>query len=281
MALLRNWGGLMSHQTELDHGMPDQTWQASNAQIAAAKEQWVLAHQVNMTPSCRDEWHEHDWYQLMYASDGVLNAHTRQRALVVPPQRAVWIPPHTEHSAYALNGAKFRSLYFHPHKQPLCLGTESRVLAVTPLIRELILAVVARCRVPEQWGAADDRMTQVLLHQLSVQPDIPLTIVTPQDARLKPLVEALQHNPGDETSLLEWSQRLGLSSRTLARSFTRETGLGFREWRQKLRLLHSLDLLESGVSVTQAALEVGYQSPSAFIQSFKHAFGATPKEYMA
>lgn len=260
--------------------MQDQTWRAANAQIAAADERWVLAHQVNMTPSCRDEWHEHDWYQLMYASEGVLSARTRQRALVVPPQRAVWIPPQTEHSAHALNGAKFRSLYFHPNKQPLCLGVESRVLAVTPLIRELILAVVARCGATGPWAEADDRLTQVLLHQLSVQPDIPLTIVTPQDTRLKPMTDALAHNPGDETSLLGWAQRLGLSSRTLARCFVRETGLGFREWRQKLRLLHSLDLLESGHSVTQTALEVGYQSPSAFIQSFKQTFGATPKDYM-
>lgn len=260
--------------------MPDQTWQAANAQIAVAEERWVLAHQVNMPPQVQDDWHEHAWYQLMYASEGVLTANTRQNAMVVPPQRAVWIPPRMAHSAFALNGAKFRSLYFHPHKLPLCLGQESRVLAVTPLIRELILAVVERCRTPTLWSEADDQLTTVLLHQLRIQPDIPLTLVTPQDERLRPMITALQKNPADETSLQDWAQSLGLSSRTLARSFVRETGLGFREWRQKLRLMHSLDLLESGASVTQAALEVGYQSPSAFIQSFKQAFGATPKSYI-
>ena len=37
--------------------------------------------------------------------------------------------------------------------------------------------------------------------------------------------------------------------------------------------------LSSGASVTAAALDVGYQSPSAFIAAFKRAFGVTPARW--
>lgn len=253
--------------------------QCVNGQIAQAGTRWVLAHQEMMGADSLDSWHAHDWYQLMYASEGVLTAKTEQQALVVPPQRAFWIPPGVSHCAYALKGAQFKSLYFRPDK-PRCLGTVGRVLAVTPLIRELILAVVARCAAQADWTPQDEQLAEVLLHQMSIQPNAPFTLVMPRDERLASLVHTLQNNPGDETSMAAWADRLGLSSRTLARCFIRETGLGFREWRQKLRLLHAITLLDRGISVTEVALEIGYQSPSAFINSFRQAFGATPTAYI-
>jgi len=79
-------------------------------------------------------------------------------------------------------------------------------------------------------------------------------------------------------TLQEWAQRLGTSEKTLMRLFQRETGLSFRGWRQRMRLLSSLKWLEEGNSVTNAALSCGYDSTSAFIAAFKGLFGFTPGE---
>jgi len=38
-------------------------------------------------------------------------------------------------------------------------------------------------------------------------------------------------------------------------------------------------LLAHGEPVTSIALEVGYESPSAFIAAFSHAFGTTPGRF--
>ena len=46
-------------------------------------------------------------------------------------------------------------------------------------------------------------------------------------------------------------------------------------------MLHALRLLAAGESVTTAALEVGYDSTSAFISAFKSAVGTTPGRYYA
>jgi AraC-like DNA-binding protein len=37
--------------------------------------------------------------------------------------------------------------------------------------------------------------------------------------------------------------------------------------------------LSNGAPVTEAALDAGYQSPSAFIAAFKKAFGVTPARW--
>ena len=50
----------------------------------------------------------------------------------------------------------------------------------------------------------------------------------------------------------------------------------FGLWRQKARLLESVRVLAEGGSVTDAALESGYSSVSAYIAAFKQTFGCTP-----
>ena len=53
-------------------------------------------------------------------------------------------------------------------------------------------------------------------------------------------------------------------------------GMPFGLWRQKARLLESVRLLVQGGSVTDAALDPGYSSVSAYIAAFKQTFGYTP-----
>ena len=65
----------------------------------------------------------------------------------------------------------------------------------------------------------------------------------------------------------------------MARLFLAETGLGFRAWRQRARLLHALVALADDAPVTAVAFDAGYDSPSAFIAAFKREFGTTPARY--
>ena len=58
--------------------------------------------------------------------------------------------------------------------------------------------------------------------------------------------------------------------------FRAEHGMRFGLWRQKARLLESVRVLVEGGSVTDAALESGYSSVSAYIAAFKQTFGCTP-----
>jgi hypothetical protein len=45
------------------------------------------------------------------------------------------------------------------------------------------------------------------------------------------------------------------------------------------RLVHAVARLSAGASVTQAALDCGYQSQAAFTEAFVRQFGATPRRF--
>ena len=45
--------------------------------------------------------------------------------------------------------------------------------------------------------------------------------------------------------------------------------MSFRTWRQQLRLQKALELLAEGRPVTSVAIDLGYESPSAFIAMFR------------
>ena len=86
-------------------------------------------------------------------------------------------------------------------------------------------------------------------------------------------------NSSDNRGLEKWSKFAGVSTRTLARLFQAETGMSFRAWRQQLRLQRALEMLADGQAVTSVALDLVYDSPSAFIAMFRRTLGASPTRY--
>ena len=50
-------------------------------------------------------------------------------------------------------------------------------------------------------------------------------------------------------------------------------------WQRQVRLLRALEIMAAGKNVTTAALEVGFDTPSAFIAMFRRAMGMTPAKY--
>ena len=221
--------------------------------------------------------HRHDWVQFSYAISGVLGVHTEQGSFFAPPQWGVWIPAGLDHEVVTSTRAEMRSLYVRT-QDSLWAPDRCRVLEVTPLARELIKTF---CLLPPDYPQADSqeaRLVQVLLDQLAHLPEVGFSLPLPRHARLLALCQELVEEPGQNITLTEWASRLSMSEKTLMRLFQRETGLSFRGWRQRARLLASLNALEEGDSVTSTALNCGYDSTSAFIAAFKTLFGFTPGE---
>jgi AraC-like DNA-binding protein len=106
--------------------------------------------------------------------------------------------------------------------------------------------------------------------------DSPLALPMPRDERAATLAQCVLAQPMNEEPVDELAGRHGLARRTLERRFRDETGLSFGMWRQMARLLDSIRLLAEGKSLTDAALDCGYSSVSAFIAAFKSTFGYTP-----
>ena len=221
--------------------------------------------------------HRHRRAQLCYASEGVMTVTTADGAFVVPPQRAVWLPGGTEHRIDARGSVAMRTLYVGLDAAP-DLPHEVCVLHVTPLLRELVLAAVD---MPQSFApnGPEHRLMSVIFDQIRALPVAPLALPMPKDRRLMRVAEALLADPADGRGLEGWARVVGASARTLARLFQRETAMSFRAWRQQLRLLRAMEMLAAGQSVTTVALDLGYESPSAFTAMFRRALGTTPKRY--
>jgi AraC-like DNA-binding protein len=220
------------------------------------------------------EPHQHPWGQLIYASEGVMRVHVDDRLWLVPPQRALWAPPRTRHEIWAQGTFAMRTLYL---SERLCalLPPVCEAIDVSPLLRELVLSIV-RAGMLDGAKPTDRRAIAFLVDQLASPQVLPLTLLMPRDKRARLVADRLREHPSDPTELAELARYAGASTRTLQRVFRAETGLRFAEWRRRLRLLHAAALISTGVSVTAAGLEVGYQSTSAFIAAFRTELGLTP-----
>ncbi len=224
--------------------------------------------------------HRHKWGQLSYTIRGFLYVWTEKANYIALPQRAVWIPPGVVHQVQnQTSRTVIRSLYING--QELGSGwTESKVLAVSPLLHELIRRFSV-LPVNYDENGPDGRLAKVLIDQLKISKEAGLILPWPKDKRLQPICKELQNNPDTAPDLNEFSQRAGVSEKTLTRLFQKETGLGFRLWRQRARLVHALPLLERGCAITDVAIACGYESLSTFIATFKEHTGVTPGEFAA
>ncbi len=224
--------------------------------------------------------HQHDeWDQLIYAQAGVMTVRTQRGTWVVPPLRAVWVPAGITHSIDMSGDVSMRTLYFR-RRMARAMPRDCCVVEVSPLLRELILHVVA-IGMLDRDRAQHARLLAVVLDQLRALPSVPVQLPLPRDRRALRVAQLLNDDPSDLRTLPSLAKQAGASARTVERLFQRETGLGFARWRQQLRLLQSLRLLAAGEPVISVALEVGYDSPSAFISMFRRALGTTPSRYYA
>ncbi len=226
----------------------------------------------------------HRTAQTFVASIGlcVCGLHDRLRRPIVlddSPGEGGFIPAGCSHSIRMWGNVAVRSLYFPPGLKAAALAFEEcRVLSVTPLLRELILRVI-ESRALDLRLPLHQSLLNVLLDEMNIAPVAPLMLPLPEDARARAVARHLLDCPAAEETLDDLSRRYGAGRRTLERLFSQQTGLSFGLWRQKVRLLESIRLLAEGKSVTEAALDTGYSSVSAFIAAFRNTFGCTPARY--
>lgn len=221
--------------------------------------------------------HEHAWAQLVYAASGAVHVATASQVWLIPPARAVWVPPHTSHSLRMRGRTTLRTLYVPP---AACarLSASLAGLAVTPLMRELILALTDFAFV-DTGDPLQAALAAALLATLAKAAPIPLVLARPRKPIALRVALSIEAEPGRDVPLTRLAAENGTNIRTLQRRFLLETGMGLSEWRQTARLMAAAASLLQGESVTSAALDAGYASTSAFIAAFRSRFGQTPGSF--
>lgn len=225
-----------------------------------------------------DPRHSHEHAQFLYASAGVMSVVTPHTSFVIPPQRAVWLPAGMMHEVSCRGAVSLRTLYIDPvhDLDPI----SCRVIEVSEFLRALVLEVV---KFPAEYDleGREGRIAWLLLDEIRRMPNAPYHVPMPTDPRLLRVCQEIVANPADQRDIDAWSSLIGMSRRTFTRSFRQDLGMGFALWRQQVRLMEAVSLLAAGRSITSVALDVGYESPSAFTAMFHRAFGEPPSVYVS
>jgi AraC-like DNA-binding protein len=257
-----------------------------------------------MAAATRIEPHRHAWAQVAYSSAGVLRVTAEQHTYIVPPSRAVWIPPGVEHVVTVVEDADLRTLYLHlvaGQDGPAGLAVETastpvrlpadrraapawgrcRVLEVSPLLRELVEQLGdAATEVPAQCERL--RLCAALVQdELRRAPTVSLGVGLPADKRLRTLCEAVLDDPARHATLAGWAREAGASVRTVARLFQQELGTTFVEWRQQVLLAKALSMAARKRPMAHIAAELGYASASAFSAMVRRSVGVSPSRFFA
>jgi len=224
-------------------------------------------------------WHVHDLHEVEYAIEGVAEIQAGSARYLLPPQQAVWIPAGRAHCT-TLTRVKTVAVFFDPALVP-GPGDRARVLAASPVIREMIIY-------GQRWpinrssrDAAADTYFQALAAIVLDWLDrgIPLSLPTTTD----PLVAAAMDYTSAHLGQVELSdvcRAVGASERSLRRAFSAAAGLSWRDYLQQSRLIRAMAILaEPGPTVLETATRVGFGSVSSFTRSFSKHTGETPSSY--
>jgi transcriptional regulator GlxA family with amidase domain len=164
-------------------------------------------------------------------------------------------------------------------------GGRARIIAVSPLIREMMIYAL---RWPidrgvgsaaEERGSDDFFRTLAALVSEALDHEAPLSLPTSDHpivaAALAYTKEHLNSVTADEVA-----RAVAVSERTMRRLFSDTLGMSWRSYLLQARMLRSMALLAApGQSVQATATAVGFENLSSFTRCFAQFCGETPSSY--
>lgn len=225
------------------------------------------------------QWHRHPTGQLYWVRRGMIMVETGQAQYALTLGSVGWFPPDWGHGAWVSADSECHSLHLD---SLLCAG-----LPASPCVRaadHFLLLLLERVRLAHEQAPGEPYLAHLLtlmIDEIERAAELPLQLPLPADRRARQVAEWLLARPESAIHQDALAQQSGLSSRTLSRLFSRQTGLSFSQWRQQARLIHALGHLLQGEAVAQVAGRCGYENVSAFIAAFRSRFALTPGQFQA
>ncbi|BCN26188.1 AraC family transcriptional regulator [Vibrio alfacsensis] len=220
--------------------------------------------------------HDHKKGQLLYAPQGCMTLALDNSISILPPTKAVWIPPHTFHRAIMTNVVAYRSIYFNCSEYPC--PTEFVTIEVNDLLKALIDKMALW-----DWdieATKTQATTALFWEEFQQAKQFEFNLPLPSDRRLSSFRKSVMKDEFIAPELIQLSLTIGASSKTITRLFKAETGMSYQDWRQQWRLFKAIELLCEERQVSDVAHCLMFSSDSAFIAFFKKQTGQTPLSFM-
>lgn len=238
----------------------------------------VYAYAQSYTDGHIEDTHQHSRIQLLHTLSGVIHVRTSEGIWVIPPSKGIWIPENKKHSITTFGNVEARGIFVEPFARA-DLNTQCSVVAIPKLLSELINQAT---KIKEEIfpHTRNERLLELILDELRFLEEIPFQLPEAQSDILKAICENIKTDLSVSNLLVEIAKQYHLSSKTLSRMFQKELNMNFSVWIKQAKLLQALTDLEMKKPILNIALDLGYESPSAFSYMFKRQMGVTPTEYV-
>lgn len=221
-----------------------------------------------------------DRHYLLYASKGVMRLEAEGRGWTLPPARAALIHAGRDIAVTMPYPLSACSVLFDPSFVEAPKASLS-VFEMTPLAKELILA----CRDYGPNSKLDDygvhlfKLLAANVWRLAQTPS-PAVLPTGKSDPVRKALALTEAQLAAEPSFEEIADAVAMSSRTLARRFSEELGMTWRQALRRLRMNQAIEALaDPQRGITEIAFSVGYNSLSAFNTAFRDFTGMTPTAF--
>ncbi|HSY95219.1 MAG TPA: AraC family transcriptional regulator [Steroidobacteraceae bacterium] len=220
-------------------------------------------------------WHAHEHGQFILVESGVSHLFTDIGAWVIPARRVAWVPPGVRHTSRSSAGGRgwvvISPVQLHNPPTGVC------VLCASALM-------VASLQRLTQLKASDEPMHrllwQVVEAELNETHHEQLGVPMPTAPRMLKAAQRVLARPTAAASLDQLAAGVGMSRRSFARHFRSQTGLPYSRWRRAVIAQHALELVAGGQKVSSVAIDMGYESVSAFIAMFRRQYGESPRQFL-
>lgn len=230
--------------------------------------------------------HHHDVGQLLVPLGGRMHLVTGGRSHVLAPDAAAWLPAGVSHSFVHVDGQlDFLAVELDAPAVPAALaGVAGRpIVARSPSVKHLALTIAQELDAP---GAGTEAIIPACIELLTIYleralaPDAAPAEAASSEVGL--VIEAVLASYAEELRVPDLAAMVGLSPRQLERRFQEELGRTPKRFIMEVRVGAAEHMLRhTELPIAQIALDVGFQTPSHFAETFKALTGQPPNAVRA
>ena len=241
----------------------------------------------------KNEYHYHEDYEIMYLRRGSREVFVQSKKYRLTAGCLLFIEKDTIHKTNTISEEyerfviNFTENYIQPtvkqHIAPLfeqAIYAPERISGIDRIF----------CSIWDEWDRLrknDDMSSELLKGYVNI---LLAMFIRNHDAwaldarvsnpAIERLVQYINDNPHEEITLEGSARMLKISPSYLSKTFTKNTGFGFREYLMIVRIKKAKQLLETtDVPVRQIAFDCGFNDSNYFSSAFKKATGFSPLKY--
>ena len=246
--------------------------------------------------------HWHDELEIIYVKSGFLTVNISGENYIGKPGDAFVVSPGNLHFMGSQTGTVDYFTFLFPLKyiafrsddmldDKLIEPLNSGHLMISPEIKDTVkeqceqLARVYAAEIDKSESKITSQIRKKIIllqfiHELWKKGFIVENDTTGRNTVEKEMVSYIQQNYMGKILLREFGEQFHLSEKYISRYFKEHFHITLSQYVTYLRLEHAKQMLqETDISVTEVAMQSGYQNISYFIRSFKKTYGVSPLKY--